>query len=349
VSGLYWLGARYYDSVAGRFLGADPLGHDGDPSLYGFCNGDPINYFDPDGRMGKQVGNFAYNGGLAAYGLRELGGYLDTYQSSSAAGGWFTGLAGTLVNEAAGAVAPSTYVNGLVGFGNNVGTIYSEGGLLPAASYAVSGWNVGQVYSGLANLDLVTGGEVGDWYERGAAISGGVASTTGIAAAGLGGLGALGEGGAAPAGGTLWQNRFPGTQVRQVGDYWVKRVNPESSELMQAWGQRTIQAQAEALETLRAAGRPAANSRLFESGRLVVEDVGTPLSSWNYLNPQYWRAWYQDTRALGTPINDLRPGNYGPRFRAFDPALDPIQSGIIGGAGLGIYYGVGQALSGGNQ
>jgi RHS repeat-associated protein len=50
ISGLYWLGGRYYDPVSGSFVSCDPYGHDADPSLYAFCNGDPINYFDPDGR-----------------------------------------------------------------------------------------------------------------------------------------------------------------------------------------------------------------------------------------------------------------------------------------------------------
>lgn len=59
MSGLYNLGARYYDPVAGRFLSPDPLGHDSDPSLYGAFNGDPINYFDADGRFGKQALNSA--------------------------------------------------------------------------------------------------------------------------------------------------------------------------------------------------------------------------------------------------------------------------------------------------
>lgn len=52
-SGFYWLGARYYDPVAGRFISCDPYGHGADPSLYAFCGGDPINMFDPDGRFGK--------------------------------------------------------------------------------------------------------------------------------------------------------------------------------------------------------------------------------------------------------------------------------------------------------
>jgi hypothetical protein len=33
-----------------HFLSPDPLGHASDMSLYGFANGDPVNYFDPDGR-----------------------------------------------------------------------------------------------------------------------------------------------------------------------------------------------------------------------------------------------------------------------------------------------------------
>jgi hypothetical protein len=40
---------------------------------------------------------------------------------------------------------------------------------------------------------------------------------------------------------------------------------------------------------------------------------------------------------MGTYLNDLRPGNYGAGYRAFDPAIDPIT------AGLGIAGGVGVA------
>ena len=50
VTGLTYLGARYYDAESGRFLSADPFGHGSDPGLYAFCHGDPINFFDPDGR-----------------------------------------------------------------------------------------------------------------------------------------------------------------------------------------------------------------------------------------------------------------------------------------------------------
>jgi RHS repeat-associated protein len=58
-TGLVLLGARYYDPIGGRFLSADPLGHASDPSLFSFANGDPVNYFDADGRLGKPVGSLS--------------------------------------------------------------------------------------------------------------------------------------------------------------------------------------------------------------------------------------------------------------------------------------------------
>jgi RHS repeat-associated protein len=63
-TGFYYLGARYYEPTSGRFLSVDPLGHAASRSLYDFCNGDPVNFFDPDGRCKddpgylKQTGQF---------------------------------------------------------------------------------------------------------------------------------------------------------------------------------------------------------------------------------------------------------------------------------------------------
>jgi RHS repeat-associated protein len=51
--GLIWLGGRYYDPVAARFASADPLDDPGNPAGYSFASGDPINYFDADGRLGN--------------------------------------------------------------------------------------------------------------------------------------------------------------------------------------------------------------------------------------------------------------------------------------------------------
>jgi RHS repeat-associated protein len=49
-TGFYYLGARYYEPTSGRFLSPDPKGQAASMSLYDFCNGDPVNNWDPDGR-----------------------------------------------------------------------------------------------------------------------------------------------------------------------------------------------------------------------------------------------------------------------------------------------------------
>jgi hypothetical protein len=43
--------------VEGRFLSPDPGGHEASYDLYSFCDGDPVNRFDADGRFGKNVGH----------------------------------------------------------------------------------------------------------------------------------------------------------------------------------------------------------------------------------------------------------------------------------------------------
>jgi RHS repeat-associated protein len=48
-SGLALMGARYYAPAIGRFLSRDPSGFAGGPNVYGFCSGDPIDFYDPDG------------------------------------------------------------------------------------------------------------------------------------------------------------------------------------------------------------------------------------------------------------------------------------------------------------
>ena len=48
-SGLYYMGARYYDPLSGRFLSEDPAGLAGGLNLYSYGYGDPINLADPTG------------------------------------------------------------------------------------------------------------------------------------------------------------------------------------------------------------------------------------------------------------------------------------------------------------
>jgi RHS repeat-associated protein len=54
-TGLYYLGARYYEPQSGRFLSPDPLGHASSANLYDYANGDPVNFVDPDGRWVKST------------------------------------------------------------------------------------------------------------------------------------------------------------------------------------------------------------------------------------------------------------------------------------------------------
>ena len=51
-TGLYYLGARYYAPDSGTFLSPDPLGHSASMDLYSYCDGDPVNQYDADGRFG---------------------------------------------------------------------------------------------------------------------------------------------------------------------------------------------------------------------------------------------------------------------------------------------------------
>ena len=51
-TGLYYLGARYYSPDSGTFLSPDPLGHSASMDLYSYCDGDPVNQYDADGRFG---------------------------------------------------------------------------------------------------------------------------------------------------------------------------------------------------------------------------------------------------------------------------------------------------------
>lgn len=48
-SGQMYRRNRYYDPVAGRFTQEDPIGLAGGLNLYGFAEGDPVNYSDPFG------------------------------------------------------------------------------------------------------------------------------------------------------------------------------------------------------------------------------------------------------------------------------------------------------------
>jgi RHS repeat-associated protein len=186
ITGYHQIGLRPYDPVSGRWLTYDSVWNERDPNYYSFAGGEPIMGFDADGRCVEAGANFIYNGGVAGYALNGIGNTLNNSFNNNSYFGASASFVGTLFNEAGGVVSPSTYVNGLSSFGNNINTVYQSDGLVAAGSYLTTSWNVGAVWSGAANINLATGEPVGDWYQRGTTISGGVASTAGIAAGGLG-------------------------------------------------------------------------------------------------------------------------------------------------------------------
>ncbi len=168
------------------FLSADPKGIDGWVNLYAYGNLNPTIFTDPYGLESQSylsiIGNFTYTGGVAGNGLRALAGYLDTQYPLSAT----AGFVGSLANSAAAFATPASYVNNAASYASTVSTLYQQDGASVAASYAATSWNVGAVWSGVANINLATGQPVGNGLERGAVAAGGVAGTAGLAALGAG-------------------------------------------------------------------------------------------------------------------------------------------------------------------
>jgi RHS repeat-associated protein len=66
-TGFYYLGARYYAPDSGTFLSPDPLGHSASMDLYSYCDGDPVNQYDADGRIGKGAATGVALGGFGQY------------------------------------------------------------------------------------------------------------------------------------------------------------------------------------------------------------------------------------------------------------------------------------------
>ena len=50
-TGLVRFGARDYDAETGRWTSKDPLGFEAGTNFYAYCDGDPVNYTDPEGTM----------------------------------------------------------------------------------------------------------------------------------------------------------------------------------------------------------------------------------------------------------------------------------------------------------
>lgn len=119
-TGLYYLGARYYDPEVGRFISPDPLGFGSDPSLYAYANGDPVNFCDPDGRLTAGFSNWALSKSHQAMdtwnGILNPGTRLQTLTEHSAGG-----LRGTLTfaSEQEAFSSPTNFLMNKAGISQN--------------------------------------------------------------------------------------------------------------------------------------------------------------------------------------------------------------------------------------
>jgi hypothetical protein len=122
---------------------------------------------------------------------------------------------------------------------------------------------------------------------------------------------------------STWKNLPGGVRIKKVGNYWIKEVDPDASSLAQWWGRGSLEAQAKGLAKL----DDMAPSYLYKNSKLITRDVGS------YEGGQFWRTWYEGSKRLGTPMNDIRPRNIGANGMIFDPALHPVQQGLYWTAG----------------
>jgi RHS repeat-associated protein len=81
ITGYYQLGNRLYDPISGQWLSSDSVWNDRDPNCYTFAGDDPINYFDPDGKIARDI---------------------------------YTGIAGTLNSAISIAISPLVFLEGTV-------------------------------------------------------------------------------------------------------------------------------------------------------------------------------------------------------------------------------------------
>ena len=105
---------RPYDPELGRWLSADPIGEMGGLNLYGYVNGQPLMYFDPDGRWAQVVGGAVIGGLYGGLVASTNGGSFWKGAASGAVGGAVFALT---FNPAAGASAAALVGAGIVAGG----------------------------------------------------------------------------------------------------------------------------------------------------------------------------------------------------------------------------------------
>lgn len=155
-------GLRAYDPVVGRWLSPDPLGHAGSLSLYDYCDNDPINIYDPDGRFGKAAVTYAYDGLGAGQALRSIGSSLSSVSAGNPNLDGAFGAVGAFPTFVGNAITPSAYVNTAIsgyqsGGGGTMGVFGAINSFNPFTPFndAITGTSIvtGQRLSGIDRLE----------------------------------------------------------------------------------------------------------------------------------------------------------------------------------------------------
>lgn len=349
-SGLTYHGARYYASWLGRWVTCDPAGPVDGPNLYVSFRNNPVTWADPTGLSADVhgtpdagysstadagVGGPATTTGPPDSAAASPGGAANTFCNSCsllredepepAANRWDHLTAEQFLSlpkrEQARAIDEST--GGFVASAKVTMTYESEASPLLGRfekTMTLTEANITNDENMAANATILPAA---------------AASAGGLTRLAMPALRAPATTLAASS--SVWTRKFPGVQIRKIGEMWVKRVDPSAPRLLQWWGAKTLEAQAQALTRL---GNLGAAHR-YQAGLLIVRDVG-PTSS--YFSKAYWNALFQGTMRMRTLLHDIKPRNVGANGVIFDPALDPISKGLlIGGApaavGVGGYAG----------
>ena len=147
-TGFYNLGARYYEPTSGRFLSADPIGQAASPSSYDFAGGDPVNFFDPDGRcpQNQSQNNWGQNNQAPNSGTTSSSGYTDAQVAAILASGSTVSTAqpcimchGMTADGQTGAVTQFAGLSAIPGSGPNAQLGYSVEANLTAGAVLTLG------------------------------------------------------------------------------------------------------------------------------------------------------------------------------------------------------------------
>jgi len=169
-TGYFCVGARYYEPNSGRFISADPLGHEASMDLYSYASGDPINMADPDGRFASGIYNGVGNNGNIGISSPSS----NSFYTGNIIGAAFGGYAQGLGQGAQNVSGYTRYQEHLTMFD---GDVYNAANAAWNPAYlAATGFYQAGTGTGLAPSNI---GTQLDWVGRGIAGAEGVLGTVG--------------------------------------------------------------------------------------------------------------------------------------------------------------------------